>query len=159
MTRLPFFHNADSGCHLPEELRRPDSQRLLIFHKGCHVLPRLVDVQPVYGSMHQLIEVIPPQSSSAAPMAGLPHPLLKMIQIKLRMMGGIPYLVVPVTSLDQVVPPAEEQSMEFACKKAGKGIAAHRKRYRLEQIAGGGCKTGWRFSSQTPQKVSVGASP
>src|ERR1039457_1237943 len=66
--------------------------------------------------------------------------------MQLWMVGGIPDQIIPVASLDPVLPFAEENCVHLAGKKVGKRVATHGKRDRLEQIARLGRKVRRRIS-------------
>ena len=76
-------------------------------------------------------------------MTGLPHPLLKVSQIQMRVVGGVPDKIVPITTLDPVFPSAEEDRVHLAGKEIRERITPDGKRYRMQQIASLGTEA-WR---------------
>jgi len=63
-------------------------------------------------------------------MAGLPHPLLQMGKIELRVIGGIPDKVVPIPPFYPVLPLAQKQCMHLAGERLGSVLSSFTRRER-----------------------------
>ena len=103
----------DTFDNIGKKLFRPYFQNSLVSHKGADLLAGLLDIEGGNSLLLHQHELFMAKFHLAAPVSGLSHTLLEMLQVEPGMVAAIPDEVVPVSSLDTISPLPAEDSMHF----------------------------------------------
>src|SRR4030043_954745 len=91
------------------------------------------------------VEALSRQRFVLFPVTCLNHALFKMRKIQLRIIGDEPDKVIPIATLNPVLPAAAQDCMHFTGKKVRQNIGSDRERDRMKKIFNLCGKTRWRI--------------
>jgi hypothetical protein len=130
-----YLHDPDATGHVPEKFLRPNLQRQRVPDERSDLSAGLVHVECPDRLIETLLKSRLIERPAFFPVAALAKTLLKVRQVKLGVVGGLPDHVVPIPPLDPPFPAPAEDGMPFSGKKIRKRISPHGKRYGLKKIA------------------------
>ena len=105
---------------LEEVIVGPDIEFPLVNDERLHILPDHIDV----GSRKAFTQLLKEKILGQIQSVELAGAELQMIEVERNSVADIPLEVVPVASLDAVLPCPEYQGVHLACIQTGKGKAA-----------------------------------
>ena len=120
LKKLPSLFEPDHLGQLKEVVVGPDIQILGVVDEWQHVGLHLVDVC----GREAIVQFLKERLFGDVLLVELQGSLAQVKEVERGIMSDVPFKIVPVTTLDAVLPSSINQGVHLACKEVGKGEAA-----------------------------------